>query len=113
MAGIKETKELVGWVCSLGNAIGSSLEDGKIGMSDLFKFIGVMNSSNSAFAGVDRVPAELTDLDEVEKAELIDFINKEFNIPQDQVEAYAKAGLVAASKLFDVYLLFKNLPKVG
>jgi hypothetical protein len=112
MANIKETKELVSWVCGLGNALGTSLEDGKISLTDLFKFVAVLNSSSAAFQGIDAIPTELKDVDEAEKNELLALVKAEFDIPQDSVEKYAEAGLVAASKLYDVYLLFKQLQEV-
>lgn len=109
MANIQETKELVKWVCTLANAIGVSMKDGKISIGDLYNFMGVLSGASTAFAGADKIPEELLDLTDAEKAEVLALVEKEFQIPNDQVEAYVKAGLQAASKLHDVYLLFKKL----
>jgi hypothetical protein len=113
MADVKQLKEAVLWGCQLGNALGTSLVDGRIGVSDLLGFIGVLNGAQRAFDGIDQVAIELADLDAAEKQEVLDLVGKEFNIPQEKVELYVKTGLLAAAKLHDVYLLFKALqPKV-
>lgn len=109
MADIKETKELVSWTCQLVNVLGVSLADGKLDLTDLWRLGSVLANSSRALEGADKVAVEFLDLSDAEKAELLALVKTEFDIPQESVEAYVKAAIVAAAKLHDIYLLFKQL----
>lgn len=93
MAGIKETKELLYFVIEFGNALGKSLEDGKISVLELGNFIGSLGAVAPAFEGIGNLPTELADLDEAEKQELVEMVEARFDIPQDGVEAVIEKGL--------------------
>ncbi len=93
MAGIKESKELLYFVVEFGNALGRSLEDGKISVLELGNFIGSLGAVAPAFEGTADLPTEIADLSEAEKQELIELVEDRFDIPQDGVEALIEKGL--------------------
>jgi len=91
--GIKETKQLLGFILSLSNAIGSSLEDGKFSAKDLLNFFDSMRMAADALEGIGDVGGELSDLDEKEQQELLNYAVNKFDIPQKTVERYVELGL--------------------
>jgi len=70
MAGIKETKELVEFAITFGNAIAQATKDGKFNFSDISLFIPVAIKAPTAFTGISDVDEELEDLSEDELHEL-------------------------------------------
>ena len=103
---IIQTRELVHFVIQFGNALGASLEDGKVGMSDLGHFFGAMTSAAAAFSNMQEIPKELKDLDAAEKMELLLMIEEEFDIPQDELETtlerVLKTGVAIAELIADL-----------
>ena len=92
MADIKETKELVLFISSLGNALGDALEDGEVDWTDLGTLVGVIRTVGPALEGAQEVFSELSDLSEVEYQELLATAQENFDIPQDQLEEYAESA---------------------
>jgi len=80
MAGIKETKEVLSFVFSLGKATASAVEDGDIGWSDAMKFIDPLKRLGPAIENIEDVLVELQDLDDEEFAELVQFAKDEFDL---------------------------------
>lgn len=109
--GIKELKELVGFVVALAQAVAGSLEDGKVGVMDLFKFFGVLRKAGPAFKNLQGLRAEIADLSEAEKAELQAYIEKEFDLGNDVVEGYIEQAIVAAIGILDLLPVFQEQPK--
>lgn len=101
MPGIQESKELIAFTLKLGNGLGASLEDGKLSFTDAPKFMDAMMAAPAAFQGISEVPAEMKDLDEAEKAELIAYAKTEFDIPQDKVEELVEEGLSLAIAIYN------------
>jgi hypothetical protein len=93
MPGINETKDVVLAAVALGNAVSKSLEDGKIGISDVGSFVGAVTALPAALAGIGQVKAELADLDDAEKAELLAAVKSHFDIADDKVEAIVEDSL--------------------
>lgn len=102
MEGTKETKEMLSLVIAIGNGIGKSLGDGRLSISDLKNFIGVLDVSKDAVKGASKIPRELADLDAKEKAELIQFVKVKFDIPQDRIEQVVESALAAAINFGDL-----------
>lgn len=105
---IKETQELLGFVIAIGNAAGKSAEDGRVGFDDLMHFFDAYRKASPAFAGISGVPAELKDLDAAEAQALKDYVEEEFDIPQDVVEAVVERGISIAIDM--VRLVAELLP---
>ena len=97
--GIQETKEMVGFLISLGEGIAESLEDGKISLGDLGNFLDAAKAVLPAIGGVNQVGAELLDLTDEEKADLSDYIEEEFDLDNTQVEAILEEGLGIALEI--------------
>lgn len=87
--GIKEFKEALKAGLQLGNIVGHSLQDS----FKVMEILSLLKDLPAAFQGLDKVPSELADLDEAEKAELYAFVESEFNIPQDEIESYVEKAL--------------------
>jgi len=83
---IKETKELAIFVCRLGNAVDASLADGKIGLTDATNLLGPFMAAGPAFAGIDKLPSELSDMDPLEAQELKACIAAELDLRNDGTE---------------------------
>lgn len=60
--GIKETGEVVDFIGDVGEAVGRSLEDHKLGLADLRHVIGLRGPAIAALKDVRKVKAELMDL---------------------------------------------------
>ena len=103
---IKETKEMLAAVFTLGNAVGKSLEDGKIGFDDFANFIPVLPKLGTAIANSDQIPKELKDLDKEEVEEIKAFIKEEFDISNDALEEMIEKGL---DLIVTLYYFIKGL----
>lgn len=91
--GLKETKEMVGFAMSLGNALGKSLADGEVSLNDLSNFIDPILEMPEAFNGAAEIPFEMGDFDELECQELNQFIKDKFDIPEESVEEVVECAL--------------------
>jgi hypothetical protein len=98
--GIDETKEALKFVLGLGNALGTALEDKKFSMSDLPAFMGPMMAAPAAFSGISNVPKEMGDLDDQEKADLMQFAKDEFDLADDKLEGTVEEGLALAVQIY-------------
>lgn len=105
---IKELKELIHFISSLAQAIASSLEDGKIGLTDLFKFFSVLKSAGPAFQGMGSMREEIADLSEAEKQELRLLIEKDLDLENKLVEGWIEQALEAAIALLDLIPVFQK-----
>jgi hypothetical protein len=106
MAGITETKEMVGFILALGNALAESMEDDKLDLADVLKFLPALKTASVAMEGSGKIMAELKDLDEAEVAELNQYVAANFDIADDEREAAIENGVAAAMLLAQVILSF-------
>ena len=104
--GIKETKEMIGFIVELGNGVGKSLEDGEWNVTDFVHFMDALMMAPAAFQGMNQIPAEFGDLSEAEIKELVDYVVEEFDIPQDQIEVVIERAIDIA---WDIYELIKMI----
>lgn len=86
MQGINETKDLLNFGFKLIKGIQGAQEDGKFDWRDYDNFLPSVLAAPKAFGGINLVGLELADLDESEKAELMDFARQEFDLPNDKLE---------------------------
>lgn len=106
--GIKDLKEFLAFSIALGNAIGSALEDGKINITDAFKFFPALRLAQPAFDGIENVWPELQDLDQQEHDELLAYVVKNFKIPQARAEAYIEVAFEFGLGLVRLIATFKK-----
>jgi hypothetical protein len=100
--GIKETKEIIGFILKIANAFGLSLEDGKISLGDLTNFMEPVLEASDAIANADQIPLEICDLDAEERTELLAYAKETFDIPQDDIEEIVECA-------FDILVQFHIL----
>lgn len=91
--GVKELKEVVAFVVELGNGLGASLADGRIGYGDLMNIFGALRALPSAVDGMAEIPKELADLDAAEKVELCTLVEERLNLPQEWLEPVAEKAV--------------------
>lgn len=95
-AEVKEFKELLKFIAQLGSGVASALEDGKLSLTDVFKILPALKLSKAAIEGIELIPAELWEADEVDVAALREYFASEFDIPNDQLEATVERAWSAA-----------------
>jgi len=113
MAGIKETKEVIAFVFSLGHATAAALEDGDIGWSDAMKFLDPLKKLGPAIDDIEDVLTEIHDLDDHEFAELINFCRDEFKLDElvedhEEVEMIVEDALNAGVEIMKIIRMFKQ-----
>jgi hypothetical protein len=87
MHGIKEIKELLAFGFKLQKAIMGSLDDGKINVvTDAPKFLSALLAAPKAFGGMNLILAEIKDLSEAEREELLTFVQEEFELADQNLE---------------------------
>ena len=104
--GIKETKEAVIFMVGLAGAVDEQLKDG-FQYSDLFSLIPVLSKLPAAVEGADKIAAELADLDDDERKELLEAIKK-LDLQDDAVEEIAEHACVAFIDLFKLVRLIRK-----
>ena len=98
--GIKETKEALGFIISLGEGVALSMEDG-ISLDDVAHFMEALTRAPAAFADIAMVPKELADLSGEEAQELKDFVAADFDIPNDKLEEVIEHALKLLADLYE------------
>jgi hypothetical protein len=100
MAGISELKDVV----KFGIGVGEALADG-VQLSDL----GALLELPNAISGISSVPEELSDLDDEERIELINYIRDEFDLPDEKVEEFVEDSLALVIAIHKLIVKFKDL----
>lgn len=111
--GIKETKELLEFGFALQKGIVASLEDKKISLTDFPNFMPAIVKSTSAFGGIQQVKAEMLDLSDEEKKELIEFARDKFDLDDDDLEKLIEDTLVVLIDLFEIALRYIDRTQNG
>lgn len=110
--GIKESKEVLGFVLALVEAGANSLADGRIGFTDMIHFFDAFRKLSDAVEDIGKVVDEMKDFDEAEKQELIAYAKAEFDLPSDMIEKYVEKGLTLGIELLHfVSMFYQNKKK--
>lgn len=72
---------------AIANGVGKSLEDGKWNWKDIFNFMDAGVASFAAISGIEQVPLELEDLDEDERAYLVNLVKEKTEFKDEKAEA--------------------------
>lgn len=107
--GIQETKDLIKMGAAFGEAIYEAGKDSEWTLGDYKHFLPVLGDVIPAVSGIEKVPAELKDLDEAEKQELFSYFSEEFDIPDDLIEAFVENALETAHNVFIGVDLWKQI----
>ena len=96
-------------VLTAGNITGLALADGKIDITDLGLTLQLLPSLLS-LGGVDwkLIPAEVKDLSTEERAQYVEFLTKEFDIPQDKIEEIIESIFKALNRCATIILNTKD-----
>lgn len=105
---MNEIKEMLSFAFLLSSAIEKSLEDGKISIGDVPLFISPLLHAQSAFTGLDKIKEEMSVMDEVKKAELIEWLKQEFDLKHDKVENLIENGLIIGLSLSNLIFNIKR-----
>ena len=89
-----------------GNLRNRALADG-IGIEDVAALLDLP----AAIEGITQVPAEVGDLDESERKELQDYIQAEFDLPDDELEEFIESAIIWAFSTYELYSKFVNMKK--
>lgn len=113
MKSIKETKELLLAVAGVNkHLITSKADDGKISLLELAQLIVYWRNLKVGFAGIDQIPAELADLNTVERAELYSAVAEAMDVPlSPKVELRVDAYLRLVKSIHHVWRVEHDLPE--
>ena len=109
MADITETKDLVRFIASLGEAIYESVKDGKVSWTDYRHFFPVLGDLLPALSGIERVPDELDDLTDEEIQELVSMFCAEFELDNAKAEELVEEAIDTGVHLFSLVTLIMDL----
>lgn len=96
---VTELKDVVSFVCALANGADKALADGKVTLDDAFLMLAPIQKVIPAFVGIQKVPAELKDLDQAEADELREMVKAELDLTNDTTEVMVENILGAALKI--------------
>ena len=105
---MKETKEMLKFIISLANAVGKAMEDGSMGLLDMSHFMGSIASAGDAFNDSGKIVAEFKAMTVAQRIDLVSYVKKEFDLPQDNIEAVVEKSLDAGMKILDVIESFSK-----
>lgn len=104
---VKNTKEVLSLMVSIGNAVGKSLADGKIGPEDLGHLLEPISKVGPALGDIGQVVAEIKDMSPEERDQLLADMKAELVLPQQKVEMAVEAGLDILSAVHKIGLALK------
>ena len=101
--GVKETKEVLKFVLSFVSALKTTYEDGEFDWYDAKNFIEPIKSLGDAIDNIDEVLPEITDIDEEEYEELLQWMKEEFpEIIDEEVEFVLDEALLAGRTILNL-----------
>ena len=107
MLRLKETKEVLDFVISLGEACASSLADGQLTLSDIPNFWEPLTNMASAAEGWQEVINEIENLSLDDIEHLRDYVIDEFDIESDTVESMIETALQTGVGLLSFVMSLK------
>lgn len=103
MIGIENTKKAIKALCAVGNAVGHIMEDGKISIRDIGALKYLKDAKDVVKIDFKELLKEYKDWDDQEKQMIASEMEKEFDIPQDQVEAKIEDGVRLVIDGLDIF----------
>ena len=90
--GIKESKEAIVFLGQFASVTGDVTADGKVSLVELLKFAQLWPVIAPAVDGYKEMPAEFSDLDSMERAELNDAFAGSLKLPAEKTEVILEDG---------------------
>lgn len=112
MYGIENLKKLIKFGCDLTKQITTALGDGWQ-WTDAFGFVDEIAAIPGIVKSFPAIQQELSELSPEERQELYDYLQEEFDIPNDRVEVFVENSLslaIAAVALVEQWKALKNPP---
>lgn len=99
--GIKETRELFDLGLALGKAAAGALDDGALKIEDLVLLVPAFSLVGPAFSNLDKVPKELSELDEEDAKSLMEYAKEKLPdvLEEDKLRLKVEKGLALALSL--------------
>lgn len=108
--GTSEIKDILKFCFELAKAIEGTVEDKKITLQDLARFIPVLLSAGEAFNDLPLLVKQFSDLDGEELKEIKEYAGQEFDLKDDKIEDIVHQCLDVS---LEVYYLIKSLVKIA
>lgn len=105
--GIKELKEALKLAIEGVKAGIKVAEDKKVDLADLPHVMGLLMFVGPGLEGIDKIPAELMDLNGEEGAEVVAYVAAELSIDDVKAKAIAVAAVKAAVHNYELYKAIK------
>ena len=105
---IKELTEVVALgiqVCDSGHLI---MADGKIGFGDISELWGLLQKLGPAFENIDKVPAELSDLDIEEADAIIQMVQNDYKLESEKAKEVTIKVLKCIRSIYEVFLIIRG-----
>ena len=109
--GIKETKEAVTAMVVMVEAVDDAYEDKKFTIGDLWGFPKTLKAMAVGIRGINKIPAELADLDDAEVKELIDFVNVSLPIGKRDTRILVGHALKTALAFAQLLTFYRSMRK--
>lgn len=106
--GIENLKKAAKFGIDLGEQLSSVLEDGKLKTIEMLSFLDELMQLPGVVNAAADIKNEVLELDEADRAELLDYVKSEFDIPNDRLEAMVEAGLSTVASLMILIDTFKK-----
>jgi len=103
MKGVKELKEFIVFLASLGTAADKAQADGKLDVADLGLFMPALMKAPEALMGLDEAKLEAKDLSQEEMQELSAAISQELDLRDDVVEGLIEKSLSVAPLVYGIF----------
>lgn len=100
--GFESLKKVVDFAAKTDMAYRLAKADGSIDISDAHLLMAPTIALFGVFGVIKDVPAEFKDLDEVEKAQLVQYAKDQYDIADDRVEHLIEKGFEAILNLSDL-----------
>lgn len=106
----KETAELVHFLCSTAKAAGAALtDDGRISLPEAIGMMSLLGDGLKGFAGIEKIPGEMSDLTPEQSRELTDIVAGYFhNLMPHQHVVISEAALACVPSLVRLLQTIRN-----
>lgn len=109
LLGITNMKKLVKFSCDLTQQINESLEDGWQWVQDPISFLDEAMQVPGVAKSFPEIKKELDDLSDAEREELKDYLQEEFDIPDDELEVVIENSIMQAVSLVQLVNAWKRI----
>ncbi len=100
--GIKELEDVMKLAIGMANAGVKIGEDGKVDLNDLGTAMGVLPLFPAAIDGIDKLPAEVSDLDSAEGLALLALVEADLMLPPGKAKPIVMASVKLALALSEL-----------